>query len=75
MFEIMRDTFDKIGGASFVTGIILSVSRWFNNIDYSLAVDLLTVCSLSIGIVYFVMKIYHQYLETKRFKRENERED
>ena len=70
MFEIMRDLFDKIGQGSFLTGMILSVGRWLSSFDFSLPINILTVGSLSIGIVFYAMKTYHQYLETRKFKRE-----
>jgi len=76
MFEmIMRDVFAKIGGISFVTGLILSINKWLSNVDYSLLTNVLTVLSLLVGIIYFIMRIYHQYIETKRLKRKDKNEN
>jgi hypothetical protein len=74
MFEIMKETFDKIGGISFITGMLLSVNKWLSQIDYSTPINILTLFSLAIGIVYFAMRMYHQYLETKKFKEEEKNE-
>lgn len=70
MLEIMKETFDTVGLSSFWIGMILSVGRWFADLDYGLTINILTVLSLGIGIVYFAMRMYHQVLETRKLKRE-----
>lgn len=69
MFEIMKGISDKVGQGSFFTGLLLSIGRWLASFDFSLTIDIMTIGSLGIGIVYYLMRAYQQYLETKRYKK------
>jgi len=71
MFDIMKDV---IGKSSFTIGTLLGTGSWFGLINLSSLTEILTIVSLSVATIYYVMRIYQQRLETKKFKKENDEE-
>lgn len=68
MFDMMRDV---IGKLSFTIGTVLGTSSWIGVLKLSDLTEILTIVSLLVAIIYYVMRIYQQRLETRKFKRKN----
>ena len=62
--------FDCIGTFNFLIGSIFGVFKFVANIDFNLFTNILTTFSLLIGTFYISMKIYDQYLITKKRKKD-----
>lgn len=72
---MMKPLVDIIGSSSFIVGMMLSIVKWISGIDYDVGIDLLTLVSLTIGIVYVLVCTYHQWLKIKETKGKNRKND
>ena len=57
MYNRMNYILDYFGLGSFGLGIILGIGRWIIDFNYSLAINILTVISLIVGILYGLIKV------------------
>ena len=70
MIKAMNNTFfDYIGGFNFLLGSVFGVFKFVANINFSVWANILTVISLTVGILFILMKAYDQYLITKKRKK------
>jgi hypothetical protein len=61
---------DFFGKSINILAIYLNVSEWLLSANFNKT--LVLVISL-LAIIWWAMKIYQTYIETKKFKKENER--
>ena len=63
----MRDL-DFIGIPSVFVSVTLNTSGWLMRINWNQA---LLIITSFLGLIYLVMKIYHQFILTRKFKEDN----
>lgn len=63
----MKDL-DFIGIPSILVSITLNGTGWLMQINWNQAFLIITSF---LGLIYLVMRIYHQYLVTKKFRKDN----
>lgn len=63
----MRDL-DFIGIPSVLVSVTLNTSGWLMQINWN---QVFLIVTSIFGLIYLFMRIYHQYLVTKKFKKDN----
>jgi len=72
MFDVMRDMIDVVGKGSLPFGLLLKMGAFFGIVSANDLTNFLTIASLSIGIVYFLICIRHKVLQIKKLKKDDE---
>lgn len=63
--EIMN-IFDRTGLATVLVSVYMNITAWLNIQSWNV---FLIFATSFLGIIYLVMKIYHQFLETKEKRK------
>jgi hypothetical protein len=65
---VMSKIFDITGRITFFTSLTLNISEWLVGMNWNALVVLLTSI---FGFIYILMKIYDQFIKTRKFKKDN----
>ena len=71
MFDVARDMIDIVGKGSLPFGLLLKVGSFLGILTVNGLTNLLTIVSLSVGIIYFLICIRHKVLQIKKLKRDD----
>ncbi len=66
MSNKMNGFLDFIGMGNLGLGLILGVQAWINSVNYPLMINILTVLSLLIGLIYVSLKVVKMLKDWKK---------